>query len=894
MSLLWQGIRSGAAGVLLTLVACGGEEIPPLQRNDPVREWRFEVYPRSGGALVTLPPPNHGGKQTAGKVEEMVSFGQGFGGSDITLSTESLPADGTARGGVVSSADGVTYAVLAESPYAPKNGEPDANGGRTTLKQMQSFVKLAADARLTFTVSYVDIEIRDYQPPPNPDRPDLLITGEALLSVGAFKPGASDYFFYTAGTARVSGAYDVFIPYAQDESFSRTHLWNLADDFDFTSRRSYYDPSTGTDRETVSGCPGTRAYLKLKRPLTVNVNLSSVGIGEEFTLRTDTYASALNRRAQTKLDCLATSVFAYLQDPSGISGTTVTFAGLEPTNRPQPAPPVGALLPPAACLPGPGPNAEAGVLQFDAASYSVGEYAGAPSRITVTRTGGSRGAVTATFRTSDGTAAPAGTSTPALAGVDYVPVNATVFFAEGDASPRSVTVPTIQNQVRALNKTLNLRLSEPGNCAGLGAQTTAVLTLVDDAGAALPPGPSGLDASFGTAGKSVLERFGGDRSGMALQADGKIVMVGGTFTDFLVARFNTDGSVDRSFDGDGMVTTDMGSGLRVEEALAVAIQRDGKIVVVGYTAVDAAPPAPDLPPTFAIARYNSDGSLDTSFGTGGRVSGNVNGIARAVAIQPDGKILLAGEVEFQLPNGDFASDFAVARFNTNGSLDLPFGGNGTGRLTTDIGGGANGGRNLVLQPNGAIVVSGTPQCSQAGCDHTDVVRYNANGTLDASFGSGGMLTLAGATVSEGLVRQPDGKLVLVGSIVQPVAPATARFVLMRRNADGSPDASFGTAGTASAALSDNATASGVALQADGKLVVVGTRAFSANANFIVARFDTNGRLDTGFGNLGTLSIDFFRFDDIGENVLVQPDGKIVVSGQAQNSVSGYGLARINP
>ena len=352
--------------------------------------------------------------------------------------------------------------------------------------------------------------------------------------------------------------------------------------------------------------------------------------------------------------------------------------------------------------------------------------------------------------------------------------------------------------------------------------------------------------------------------------------------------------MDRSFDGDGMVTTDMGSGLRVEEALAVAIQRDGKIVVVGYTAVDAAPPAPDLPPTFAIARYNSDGSLDTSFGTGGRVSGNVNGIARAVAIQPDGQIVLAGEVEFQLPNRDFATNFAVARFNTNGSLDLPFGGNGTGTLTTDIGGAANGGRNLVLQPNGAIVVSGTPQCSQPGCDHTDVVRYNANGTLDTSFGSGGTLTLAGAMVGEGLVRQADGKLVLVGSIVQPVAPATARFVLMRRNADGSPDASFGTAGTAIAALSDNAMASGIALQADGKLVVVGTRAFSANANFIVARFDTNGRLDTGFGNLGTLSIDFFRFDDIGENVLVQPDGKIVVSGQAQNSVSGYGLARINP
>ena len=248
----------------------------------------------------------------------------------------------------------------------------------------------------------------------------------------------------------------------------------------------------------------------------------------------------------------------------------------------------------------------------------------------------------------------------------------------------------------------------------------------------------------------------------------------------------------------------MGSGLRQEEALAVAIQSDGKIVVVGQAAIDATPPAPDLPATFAIARYNSDGSLDTGFGTGGRVSGSVNGIARAVAIQPDGKIVLAGDFELELSNGVFASDIVVARFNANGSLDLPFGTSGTGQVATDIGGAANSGRNLVLQPNGAIVVSGTPQCGQPGCVHTDVVRYNANGTLDPSFGNGGKLTLADVDVGQGLVRQADGKLVLVGTIVQAIAPATARFVLMRRNGDGSPDTGFGSAGTASTALSENA------------------------------------------------------------------------------------------
>ena len=131
-------------------------------------------------------------------------------------------------------------------------------------------------------------------------------------------------------------------------------------------------------------------------------------------------------------------------------------------------------------------------------------------------------------------------------------------------------------------------------------------------------------------------------------------------------------------------------------------------------------------------------------------------------------------------------------------------------------------------------------------------------------------------------------------MVQPIAPATSGFVLMRRNADGSPDTSFGTAGTASTALSENAAAGGIVLQADGKLVVVGTRAFSVNPNFIVARYNSDGSLDAGFANAGALSIDFFGFDDIGENVLVQPDGRIVVGGQARNVVDGYGLARINP
>ena len=117
---------------------------------------------------------------------------------------------------------------------------------------------------------------------------------------------------------------------------------------------------------------------------------------------------------------------------------------------------------------------------------------------------------------------------------------------------------------------------------------------------------------------------------------------------------------------------------------------------------------------------------------------------------------------------------------------------------------------------------------------------------------------------------------------------------MRLGADGNPDTTFGTAGTVDTAFTDSISAGAVTLQGDGKIVVAGSRALSANSNFVVARYNTGGSVDSSFGVGGNLSIDFFGFTDVGESVLVQPDGKIVVGGLARNNVDGYGLARILP
>jgi uncharacterized delta-60 repeat protein len=864
--------------------------LPPLTANEPRRIWGFGVFPSNGGPRID----KGGDTQTGGLLEKLVDFGPAWTDLGIKGINGDLGnvRDGLASGYIFGTNNGATYGAYIESPNgsSARGQPPEPNGSVAELEQYQSYVKNSADATLSFTVSDAFINLADaangVPSPGSAQVGDATISGSIDLTVIAFAHNSPDIdFFHAGGSVFLGGTHFSYVH--EVSNFGGTPLWSETN-FDL---KSEFVPNSEIGSVVT-------ALLQLKAPLKVTVDLSSVAVGEEFTLASVLTLKAQDRRSRPLTFELPTSVQVFLRDPLGIGGTTIDFTGLTPTNRPRVLP--RAVAPPAApapCLPGPGPDPAAGVIQFSASAFSVSEATGIAPGIRVTRTGGSRGAVTARFSTSDGTA---------VAGSDYTPTTVTVSFADGDATPRSVIVPIVPDAVVEPDETVNLTLSQPGGCAALGPQTTAVLTIRNDDLPPPPPPPPpsnfGLDTTFGTTGKAdTTERggastaFGGDRSAMALQADGKIVMVGGSASDFLLARFNADGNLDTSFGTGGKVVTDFGSGLRQEEALAVAIQNDGKIVVAGYTAIDLAPPAKDPPPTFAMARYNTDGSLDASFGIGGRVSGNVNGMAYAVAIQPDGKIVVAGEFAFAAANGSDFSDIVVARFNSNGSLDASFGTSNTGQITTDIGAATNTARNLVLQPDGAIVVSGKPPGSSPGLDHTDVVRYTANGVLDASFGVGGKLTLPGVDAGQGLARQADGKFMLVGGVTTATAPFTARFVLLRLRADGSTDTTFGTAGTVNTAFSVSATASAVALQLDGKIVVSGTTALSANSNFVVARYNADGTLDTGFSNgTGVLTVDFFGADDIAENLLMQPDGKIVVSGRARHQVSGYGVARINP
>ena len=300
--------------------------------------------------------------------------------------------------------------------------------------------------------------------------------------------------------------------------------------------------------------------------------------------------------------------------------------------------------------------------------------------------------------------------------------------------------------------------------------------------------PYALDPTFGTGGTALTTLVGGAGSAMALQSDGKIVMVGGrTLSAFVLARFDVDGALDDSFGEGGIVLTDIAGGFGLEQARAVAIQPDDqKIVVVGNT-------PGRIGADVCVLRYEPDGRLDETFATGGIFTGIGPGTAKDVALQSDGRILVAGSAQ---------SGFFLARLLSDGQLDPSFG--LAGLVTIEAGGRGNFAENVVIQPDGLIVLSGWSGKPDNQFDQvTDLARYQPDGQLDPTFGTGGTLTLD-ANVGADLVVQPDGRLVLVGNSDSVPTPAggTTSIAVMRLEPNGTVDDSFGDHGTSLISVTD--------------------------------------------------------------------------------------------
>ncbi len=366
---------------------------------------------------------------------------------------------------------------------------------------------------------------------------------------------------------------------------------------------------------------------------------------------------------------------------------------------------------------------------------------------------------------------------------------------------------------------------------------TAWLVILSPTAAHAAPGE--LDLMFGVGGK-VTTDFGGTENAFALvlQPDGKLVAAGVSGANFALARYNADSSLDATFGAGGLVMSGIGG---AGVARALILQPDGKLVAAGSSGVD-----------FVLARYNTDGTLDTSFGAGGLATTDFGGTENAFALirQPDGKLVAAGAS---------GADFALARYNVDGSLDPTFGAGGevtTGFREPGVA------RALILQPDGKLVAAGA-----SGTDFA-LARYNVDGSLDATFGIGGKTTvgISGPGAAFALIRQPDGKLVAA-------VASGADFALARYNANATLDSTFGSGGKLATSFGGSAGANALILQPDGKLVAAG----ASGADFALARYNVDGSLDATFGAGGKVTTGFGGTEEASALIL-QPDGKLVAAG----------------
>lgn len=390
-----------------------------------------------------------------------------------------------------------------------------------------------------------------------------------------------------------------------------------------------------------------------------------------------------------------------------------------------------------------------------------------------------------------------------------------------------------------------------------------------------------VDTNFGTRGIVNADTDLAARArAVVVQGDGKVVAVGsaGTVTNsvFALARYNTDGAMDATFGTNGRALFALSAG--DSQANAVALQSDGKIVAAGYANITGSN-------NFALLRCNTNGVLDSTF-SGGTVVTNVgtsNAVANAIALQADGKILLAG---FGF-NGS-AQNFAVVRYATNGTLDTGFG--GMGKVLTGIGSGGAQANAVKVQPDGKIVVVG--QTLVGAVTNFALVRYQSTGSLDSTFGTIGRVTTdfgAGTTsFASAAALQSDNKILAAGGVS---IGGTEYIALARYNTNGTLDNSFGANGevvTQLGPVTDYGTA--ITLMGNGKILVAGVSLQGSYNQYAIVRYNSDGSVDSTFGNGGTVLLSFNDGgNDLAAGIALDASGRALVAGDASGL---FGVARL--
>ena len=332
---------------------------------------------------------------------------------------------------------------------------------------------------------------------------------------------------------------------------------------------------------------------------------------------------------------------------------------------------------------------------------------------------------------------------------------------------------------------------------------------------------------------------------------------------FPINSYSQAGELDLGFGIDGIVKTDFGT-TNDDKSYAVLVQPDGKIITAGYTFTT-------FSNDFAVARYNYDGSLDVDFGTDGLVTIDFNGekdFGYAAQLQPDGKILVAG-------TKCCFDDFGMIRLNTDGTLDNTFGGDG--KVETDFFGNLDNGLSIAIQTDGKIVMGGEAY----GADRMfGLIRFNADGTIDDSFGVDGKVTTdvgIGHDYLKSITLQADGKI-LAGGYYDTEGSDYHDYAIVRYNTDGTIDNSFGVDGFVKQDIyHDQDFGFSIKTDADDNVLLAGYSDTVDGKYFTILRYTSAGLLDNTFGENGITTI---NFGDISycKDIVLQPDGKIILAG----------------
>jgi uncharacterized delta-60 repeat protein len=443
---------------------------------------------------------------------------------------------------------------------------------------------------------------------------------------------------------------------------------------------------------------------------------------------------------------------------------------------------------------------------------------------------------------------------------------------------RIITQPTGPSQTCSITR-------GTGTIAGADARDIVVSCETPQIG-------TSLDASFGDNGKVITTLPTGRAA--VLQPDGKIVVLAG----LNLARFNPDGSPDTSFGTGGILSAPF-NGVFGEEARDLALQSDGRILVVGYTRANPTIPNYD----FAIRRFESNGDVDSSFGNGGLVTLDFFGqIDRAhrIAVLPDGRFVVGGHAGTLSGSGDLRHSFAVARYNADGSPDLSF----VDRVghTTAVGGFGLP-TAMAIAPDGKIVMGGRHGADGAATTDLALARWGIDGEIDSAEDSDPNVWFgvdeSGSGIDDlfgddddvaDLLITADGRIM---GALRSNDEGKYNFTLVELHEhwghqDGRPPGFFASSvpiGT------EDDLGTALVQQPDGKFVLAG----QASGDFGIVRFNADRTVDQGFGDDGVLTVDFFGGGDGANDVLLQPDGKIVAIGIVRNGSSNVlGLVRIAP